>query len=76
MIRGNLFYEAINLEKLVLPKDKLPKMINEITSHYKVYAPVGDNGITSFKQIDDHSEMDLNSLYSRVPLKSFLLKQT
>jgi len=64
------------MDKLILPKSKMPDFINEMVSSYPVFAPVENDGVALFKQIKNHSEMNLNFSNSTIPPKSLLFKQT
>lgn len=64
------------MDRLILPKDKLPKLISEVITKYQVFAPVENESITLFKQIKDSSEVNLEFSNSKVPPKALLFKQT
>lgn len=64
------------MEKFVLPKDKLTAFINEISKKYKVFAPVENKDIISFKQIKKPSEINLGFSNSKVPPKELMFGQT
>ncbi len=64
------------MESLVLSKNKLPELINKISSEHILYGPTEENNYSSFKQILNFDEMNLSYLLSRVSPKSILFKQT
>ena len=64
------------MDKLILPKDKIPGLIRGIINKYQVYAPVNNDGITLFRQIKDPSKINLDFSNSKVPPKELLFKQT
>jgi len=65
-----------NMEKFVLPKEKLSEWINKIISTYQVFAPVKEEELIFFKQIKNPSEIDLEFVNSAVPPKVLLFQQT
>ena len=64
------------MEKYVLSKENLPKLVNGMIGKYKVFAPVDDNDVTLFKQINNPKEINLDFTNSKVPPKSLMLCQT
>ena len=64
------------MERLILPKDKIPELINRLLPNYQVVAPVENDGITLFKPIKSPSEIILEFSNSTIPPKSMLFQQT
>jgi len=64
------------MENLVMSKEKLPEMLTEIASKYALFGPIEENGFTSFKQISNSQEINLDYLLSRISPKSLIFQQT
>ncbi|MHA1198619.1 MAG: 4Fe-4S dicluster domain-containing protein [Candidatus Heimdallarchaeaceae archaeon] len=64
------------MKSLLLTKEKLPDLVNAIASKQILFGPKEENSYSSFKQIHDFNELDLNYLLSRVSPKSIIFKQT
>jgi len=64
------------MEKLVLPKLGIRKLIIGMLAEHRFFGPVDDDGATLFKQIKDPAELDLTFTNSTVPPKALLFKQT
>ena len=64
------------MEKVVLPKDSLSKFITEILKKNRVFAPVQNNDLISYSQIQKPSEINLDFLNSQMPPKEILFQQT
>ena len=64
------------METLILQKDKLPKLIEKLSSSHVLYGPTEENGFSLFKQISNFKELNLKYLLTRVPPKSLIFKQT
>ena len=60
----------------ILPKQDLPKFIDELTGKYKVFAPVDVNHTTVFKQIKNAKEVNMKYNNTKVPPKNVLFCQT
>lgn len=64
------------MDKYILSKENLQKLINGMISKYEVFAPVNDNDVTLFKQIKTPKEVNLDFTNSKVPPKNLVLCQT
>lgn len=64
------------MENLILQKDKLPELIEKLSSNHVLYGPTEENGFSLFKQISNFDELNLKYLLTRVPPKSLIFKQT
>ncbi|MBU0497115.1 MAG: 4Fe-4S dicluster domain-containing protein [Candidatus Thermoplasmatota archaeon] len=64
------------MEKYTLPKADLPKFIKEMIGKNRVYAPVENDNVTLFKEINTPSNINLDFINSKIPPKSLLFQQT
>jgi ferredoxin len=64
------------MENYTLSKADLPKLIREIIGKNKVYAPVKNDGVTLFNEINNPSDIYLDYFNSKKPPKSLLFQQT
>lgn len=64
------------MDKMILSKTNLPKLITELIKKNKVYAPVKSNDTILFEQITKPSEMNLDFCKTQVPPKKLLFHQT
>ena len=54
------------MSSYILLKENLPKFITELTSKYKVLAPVDVNDVTLFKEIKSPKEINMKYSNSKV----------
>ncbi|MCK5409088.1 MAG: 4Fe-4S dicluster domain-containing protein [Candidatus Heimdallarchaeota archaeon] len=64
------------MENLILNKEKLPELISKLSSEHILYGPTEEDGLSQFKQIKNHNELNLDYLLTRVSPKSIIFKQT
>jgi len=64
------------MKEVILTGEKYPELMNQLIKKYRLFAPIKENGFSSFKQIEDVSEIDTSFLNTRVPPKSIIFKQT
>ncbi len=64
------------MEQLIIPKEKLLTMLDELAKEYNLIAPVEENDYSTFLQIEKAEEMNLDFLLSRIPAKKLLFDQT
>jgi ferredoxin len=64
------------MNKYILQKENLPKVISELIGKYQVFAPVEDNEVTIFKEIKNYKEINLKYSNSKMPPKNLLFCQT
>ena len=64
------------MDKYVLTKENLLKLVNAMIGKYQVFAPVDDNKVTLFKQVKNVKEINLDFTNSKVPPKDLLFCQT
>ena len=64
------------MEKLILSKDNLSKLLAETLNKYRVYGPVENDDIAVFDKIEKPSDIKLDFLNSRVPPKEIMFHQT
>ena len=58
------------MNNYILPKENLPKFIMELIGKYKIFAPVEDNEVTLFKQINNSKDINLKYTNSKERLIS------
>jgi heterodisulfide reductase subunit C len=64
------------MKNYILSKENFPKLINELIKNYKIFAPVDDNKVTTFKEIKSPNDINLNYSNSKLPPKHLLFSQT
>jgi ferredoxin len=64
------------MDILTLTKEKVPELIQKMVVEYDVFGPKRYNGLTSFEQIADPSEINLEYLNSKMPPKALFFQQT
>jgi ferredoxin len=64
------------MEKMILSKNDLPKLIDELLKKNKVFAPVQNNDTVIFEEIKKPSEISLDYVNSEYPPKALMLRQT
>ena len=64
------------MSSYLLSKENFQKFISELIDKYKVYAPVEDNDVTLFKEINNFKEINLKYTNSKMPPKNLIFSQT
>ena len=60
----------------VIKKTELPELLSELMDHYRVYAPVRHQNMTSFHEISAADQIDLNYVNTTLSPKSVMLPQS
>jgi len=64
------------MDKMVMSKNDLSKLIDELLKKNKVFAPIKNNDSVIFEEIKKPSEMSLDYINSEYPPKALMLHQT
>ena len=64
------------MKDMIIPKEKINTLVERALKEYKVVAPVDTEGVVLFKPITDPSQMTLEFLNTKIPVKAVLLEQT
>ncbi|MHA1498497.1 MAG: hypothetical protein ACTSRT_13265 [Promethearchaeota archaeon] len=63
------------MEVMILMKDQIAKLYNDLSGEYNFFAPVKEKGYIAYRKISNPEEIELNYFNSKIPPKEILFPQ-